>query len=215
MPHARAGDHVVAVADAAVTEALELLSVQQLVQTPRRTPGTACSVQRPAPSPPIDERVHRLVQTAHGASPEAHRASSTRTSRRASMGCQKPRWRIGAQLVVRGQALQRFALEGHVVALDAVEHRRLQHEEAAVHPGAVAHGLLLEGPHGRRRDLSVDLVLVDLQRAEAPQRLHGRDRGQLAVGPVEREQLRDVHVGHAVAVGQHERVVAHVLARPA
>ena len=69
-----------------------------------------------------------------------------------SIGLPEAAVAIGPQLAVGGQALERLALEGHVVALDAVQHGRLEHEEPAVDPGAVAHGLLLEGPHGRSAD---------------------------------------------------------------
>ena len=177
--------------------------------------------------------------TGHGLTGGSPRAGSAREARSVTAGPDRPRrlagvpqglegaevaqrvhrlpepaMAIGPQLTIGGQALERRSLERHVVALDPVQHRRLQHEVPAVHPGAVPHGLLLEGPHGGREELPLHLVLVDLQGAEAPERLHGRDRGQLAVRPVEVEQLRDVHVGDAVAVGQHERVVAHVLPHP-
>ena len=110
----------------------------------------------------------------------------------------------GPQLAVRGQALERLPFEQGVVARDPVQHRRLQDEEAAVHPAAVALRLLLEGPDGRRGELLDGLAVVDLHRAEASQRLDRGDRRQPAVRPVEGEQRPDVHVGDAVAVGQHE-----------
>ena len=52
-----------------------------------------------------------------------------------------------------------------------------------------------------------DLVAVEADAAEAGRRPHRGDRRQLAVRLVEVEQLGDVDVGDAVAVGQQERLV--------
>ena len=98
------------------------------------------------------------------------------------------------QLAVGGEALERRALEQRLVTLDAVEHGRLEHEEPAVHPGAVADRLLLEGSDARRHDPADDLVVFDIERSEAADRLDGRDRRELAVRTMELDQLRDVHV---------------------
>ena len=56
-----------------------------------------------------------------------------------------------------------------------------------------------------------DAVAVEHQTAEARRWAHGGDRRELAVRPVELEQRRQIHVGHAVAVGEHERLVAERL----
>src|SRR5688572_13147428 len=44
----------------------------------------------------------------------------------------------GRQLSVGGKAAERVELPRHVVALDAIEHARIEHEEAAVDAAAVA-----------------------------------------------------------------------------
>ncbi len=107
------------------------------------------------------------VQTAHGASPESQRAWSVRTSRRASIGCQKPRCRYATSSPSAARPSSGGALEERVVAVDAVEDGRLEDEEPAVHPGAVADRLLLEGSDARRHDPADDLVVVDLEGSEA------------------------------------------------
>ena len=102
------------------------------------------------------------------------------------------------------EPLQRLVLEERVVARDVVEHAGLEHEEAAVHPGAVAGRLL--GERGHRRCSSSS--------SSAPKRpsgLHGGHRRQAPVGAMKGEQRRDVDVGDAVAVGQQERLVAEIL----
>ena len=105
----------------------------------------------------------------------------------------------GDQLAVLGQPLQRLALPDRLVAVDVVEHLRLEHEEAAVDPALA--DLRLLGELG-------DAVAVEDEPAEARRRPHGGHRRQLAVGAVERDELGDVDVGDAVAVGEHERLVA-------
>src|SRR5438034_6544209 len=71
------------------------------------------------------------------------------------------------KFAVGSQALERLMLEEDVVPFDTVEDRRLEHEEPAVHPGAIAHWLLLEGPNARRHDLANNLVVFYLERSEA------------------------------------------------
>jgi len=53
-------------------------------------------------------------------------------------------------------------------------------------------------------------VVVEDETAEAPRGLCGRQRGQPPLGLVEVDDGRNVHVGHAVAVGHEERTVADV-----
>jgi hypothetical protein len=69
----------------------------------------------------------------------------------------------GHQLAVGGQALERLALEENVVVADSVDNRRFEHEEPAVHPGAVTHGLLAKSTHTRGHDPTNRLVVIDLE----------------------------------------------------
>src|SRR3712207_7141220 len=64
---------------------------------------------------------------------------------------------------------------------DVVDDAGLEHEEAAVDPGAVAGGLLLEVRDRR-------LVGGERDRAEPPLGLRGREGGELPLGAVERSE---------------------------
>ncbi len=89
--------------------------------------------------------------------------------------------------------------EHHHVAVDVVEHLRLQHEERAVDPAFGGLGFFLEGGH---------LVAVEAHMAVARRGPHRGDRRELAVAAVEGDQLVDVDIRHPVAPGQHEGLVA-------
>ena len=54
-------------------------------------------------------------------------------------------------------------------------------------------------------------LAVNIQHAEALARVVGGDGDEPAVRPVEREQLFQVHVGNAIAVSEHERLIADIL----
>ena len=71
---------------------------------------------------------------------------------------------VGGKLTVAGQALHRLTLPERSVAVDEVDDVRGQHEEPAIDPGTVALGLLLE---------ALDLIAVEVERAETPRRLDG------------------------------------------
>jgi hypothetical protein len=92
---------------------------------------------------------------------------------------------ISDKLAVAGETFEGAALEDDLVAADPVQDGRFEHEEPGVDPGAVSGRLFLEGPHTRRHDTADDLVGLDLQGAEAPRRLDGRDRGQLPMSAME------------------------------
>jgi hypothetical protein len=102
------------------------------------------------------------------------------------------------------ERLHRFALEHRVVAIDHVEDAGRQHEKAAVDPRAVGRRLLMEGVH---------LAVRDLERAEAGRRAHGGDRRQPPVGAVEPDQVLDVDLRDAVAIGHAEGLVAEIVAQ--
>ena len=89
---------------------------------------------------------------------------------------------------------------------DQVEHLGREHEEAAVDPAFADLRLLLELGHA---------LAVEPEAAEAGRRPDGGDGGELAVAAVKGDQLADVHVGDAVAVGQHERRAADPGPEPA
>src|SRR6185503_6216539 len=97
---------------------------------------------------------------------------------------------VGRELPLGGEALHRLALPHRVIAVDVAADLGGQHEEAAVDPAAVAVRLLLEAAHA---------LVLHLQGAEAPGRLHGRDRRERVLGAVEVDQLPDVDRGQAVA----------------
>src|SRR5207253_2738670 len=94
-----------------------------------------------------------------------------------------------------------IALPDRLVAVDVVEHARLEHEEAAVDPPLA--DLRLLGELG-------DELAVELQAAEAGGRTHSRHGRKLSLRAMEREQVPAVDVGQTVAVGEHERAVADV-----
>src|SRR4051812_512875 len=100
---------------------------------------------------------------------------------------------VRGQVALTRERLHRLSLPDGLVAGDVVEHLRLEHEEAAVDPGAVALRLFLKGGDLR-------LVLADRDRAEASRRLHRGERCQHVLRAVEGEQRRYVQRGEAVAV---------------
>ena len=91
--------------------------------------------------------------------------------------------------------------------MDVVQHLRLEHEEAAVDPAAVAFWLLVERPDLR-------LLRAERHRPETARRLDRRQRGEDALLAVERDQLADVDVADAVAVREAEGFVADVFGHP-
>src|SRR5918993_1942992 len=95
---------------------------------------------------------------------------------------------MNAHLPLGHKALERFALPDRSVALDIVGDLRAQDEIAAVDPAAVLR-LLAEADHLRP---------VGADDAESPLRLGGREGGEPALAPVERDRRGDVHVADAV-----------------
>jgi len=67
-----------------------------------------------------------------------------------------------------GQGVERLLLPDAVVAINQVDHRRLQHEIAAIDPASIAIRLLLEVP---------DLVAIKTQRSIAAWWLNSCKRG--------------------------------------
>ena len=113
---------------------------------------------------------------------------------------------VAHQLALGGQRPHGLLLEHAVVAVQVVEYRRLQHHVARVDRGAVCGLLLPEGADG--------IVLADVQYALLLGLVHRGEGGDPAVGAVEIQQFTDVHVAHAVAVGEHEGLVPDVFLHP-
>lgn len=94
------------------------------------------------------------------------------------------------ELAFAGQPLERLTLPRNRVAFDVVDRFRLENEETAVHPCSVAFRRIVERSDLRR--------VLELQGAESPARLHGRERCEPAVLLVEIDRAFDVDVAHAV-----------------
>ena len=94
---------------------------------------------------------HVPAHTAHGASPDSQAPAATEIPQGVHR-LPEPGVSEGNQLAIGGQALQWLTLEEDLVAGDAVEDGRLEHEEAAVDPGAIADRLLLERTDARGDD---------------------------------------------------------------
>ena len=98
-----------------------------------------------------------------------------------------------AQLAFGGQLFQRFALPNRGVAFDIVADLRRKHEKSGIDPAAIAHRLFLETQHA---------IAVGAQAAEASRRLRRGQRRQHALALVQCDDLLDVHIAHAIAIGQ-------------
>ncbi len=109
---------------------------------------------------------------------------------------------IGYELPLFRQSPQGFSLPRTLIATDVFEDFRLQDEETAVDPAPIALRLLQELGH---------VVTVQIERTEAPRRLHGCQR-RVALGPfVELDQLLDVDVRDAVSIRKAEPIAIDVL----
>src|SRR5208282_4498205 len=112
---------------------------------------------------------------------------------------------ISHQLPIVGKPLQRFLLEDAIVTPKIIEHTAMEHEKACARAAA---------------DLCLFLKLgyatcrVCVDDSEAGTRRDGCDRGQLAMALVELHELSDVHIAHAIAVGQHEEIFTNILLNP-
>ena len=112
------------------------------------------------------------------------------------------------QLAFVGEPGHRLGFPWRGVGGDVVDALGRENEIAAVDPAAVAHRLLDEAAHA--------VAGIHAERAVAAGRLHRSDGRQLAVRAVERDQRADIDIGHAVAVGEAERLfAAHVVGHSA
>src|SRR5262245_25225342 len=108
---------------------------------------------------------------------------------------------VARKLTVPGERAHRLLLPDCLLALQIPADRGREHEKAAVGPRTIPARLLLELQHA---------VAIDLQRAEAPRRLHRGYRCRRPPLAVKCDQRRDVHVADAVAVGEAEVLLAHI-----
>jgi len=76
--------------------------------------------------------------------------------------------KVGAELTAAGQSVKRLPLPGAAIAINQLQHTRLEHEVAAVDPTAIAIRLFLEVVH---------LMAIEPKGAVAARRLHSRERG--------------------------------------
>src|ERR1700733_13293000 len=102
---------------------------------------------------------------------------------------------VAGELAVAGERAHRLLLPHGVGAPDVAADLGGEHEEAAVHPAAVAARLLFEPAHQ---------PVLDLERAEAPGRLYGGHRRARPLLAVKGDPRGDVDVGDAIAVGEAE-----------
>ena len=109
---------------------------------------------------------------------------------------------IGDQLSVGSQPFHRLSLPDHAVVGHVLHYARFQDEETAVDPALADLGLLVKMGHQ---------VAVEGDAAEACRRPHRGHRRQLAVAAMKGQELGEVDAGHAVPVGQHERLIADEL----
>ena len=110
---------------------------------------------------------------------------------------------VGHELAILRGALQRRLFQDGIIAVDIVEELRLADHEPDVDEVAVALRFLAK--------FADAALVVNIEHAEALTGVIGRDGDKLAVRPMEREQLLEIHVGNAVAVSKHERLIADVL----
>ena len=112
---------------------------------------------------------------------------------------------VDGKLAVRRQALERITLQNRLIAVDVIEHFRLEHEEPAVDPALAGLRLLAEFGHH---------AFVEDHAAEPGGRTHRRDGGQPAVFLVVLHDGAHIDVRHAIAVGQQETFVANPFGQP-
>src|SRR6185312_11999798 len=96
---------------------------------------------------------------------------------------------IRHELAFPRQPLHRLQLPRRRIAVDVIEHLRLEHKEAAVDPAGAYLRLFGKVKHAR-----VGRVVGEDQLAEAGRRVDGGDRGQFTMAAVEGDELLNVYV---------------------
>ena len=107
------------------------------------------------------------------------------------------------ELAVGGEAVHRLLLEDAAIIREVVENLRLENHESAVDDGTVLPLLLAEGP-----DL---IVFIDVENALLLCEGNGRDGRDLSMRMMEVHERIEVHVGNAIAIGKHERLIADII----
>ncbi len=133
----------------------------------------------------------------------AHSSSRWCLSRSVSIGCQKPSCCQAISSPSAASCCSGSCSQTVESSFRYFRHLRAKHEVAAVDQRAITLGLFLE---------TDDAVLLDVERTEAPRRVSGGQRRDLAVLAVEIDRCADIDVGDTVAVGEAEGfLVANVL----
>lgn len=112
---------------------------------------------------------------------------------------------ISRELVGFGEGLQRLLLPNALVAIHQIDHRGIEHKKTSIDPAAIPLGLFLKAHHAASL------------KGERPERARGLDGGQggfAAFLLVECHEGSNVHIGHAVTVGEAERFIIKVLPHP-
>ena len=110
------------------------------------------------------------------------------------------------QLAVRRQLMHRIPLQHGGIVLQIIENLRIQHHKAAVDDGALRLILLPEGPHlSVCRHIQYTLLLHET---------HGGQGCNAAMLLVEAQKPLQIHIRHAVTVGQHEGLIPDVALNP-
>ena len=114
---------------------------------------------------------------------------------------------IAHQLPLGSNALKRGALEHLLIPLsDVGEHLRLKDHIARIDRRGILHRLLTEGTHGIIHLDREDPFLLLLH--------HSRQRSDLPMRAMKLNQLCDIDIADAVAVGHHEGLIADVFPDP-
>src|SRR5262249_44167596 len=109
---------------------------------------------------------------------------------------------VGLELPFGGQALERLPFEDAIVVRNEIEKPTIENEVACTDPAVQ---LSLPGKSRYRS------VRIQFSKAKTRDGAHGGHRGRLPVRLVKFKELGDVHVGQAITVRDHERVILDVL----
>src|SRR5579871_1286361 len=108
---------------------------------------------------------------------------------------------VSHQLLVGGQAFERLALQNALVAAQVVEDLFFKDEKSRA-SAAFAARLLHKLQHAA--------TIAGIDNAKARSGHHSRNRGDLAVAPMEGQQRLQIHVADAIAIGQQECAIIDI-----
>src|SRR5262245_15791859 len=112
---------------------------------------------------------------------------------------------VDSELVLLNELAQRLLLPNRRVAVDKVHNLGFHDEEASIDDVAIREVLLSKRGDARS-------FRGEVQHAEAARQLDCRDGRERALLPVKRDEIRDIHVAHAVAIGQTKCRVVEIIA---